>query len=110
MGVMCVSFGNRVKIKKYGARILEVVAHTVNEHFSGSRDVNMDSPSEDSGTKRPREVDEDGGWRSTRASSPGREFDDTENDSKHSTWQQSTKRPKKPHQGGPTCLYRTHIC
>lgn len=97
--------GNRVKSKKYGARILEVVAQTVNEHQSGGSETsfnsgNLSSPGERSAIapKRPREV-EDGGWKSTRksvAAAMGANYDDFENDSRLASRQKTTKKAKQP--------------
>ena len=95
-----------MKSKKYGARILEVVAQTVNEHLSGSRNTSLDngnlsSPGEKSAIapKRPREV-EDGGWKSTRkniAAEVGANYDDDiENDFRMDSRQQTTKKAKQP--------------
>lgn len=115
--------GNRVKSKKYGARILEVVAQAVNEHQSGGRDMSLDSgnfssPGERSGItpKRPREV-EDGGWKSTRKSvsaEAGANYeDDLENDFRLDSRQQTTKKAKQPDKRkcyDATCNFFCVIC
>lgn len=90
----------KVKSKKYGARILEVVAQTVNEHLSGGEDVSFDNGNSGSATasKRRREV-EDGGWKNTRkntAAEVGRNYNDIENGFRKDTMQQTTKKAKVP--------------
>lgn len=97
--------GNRVKSKKYGARILEVVAQTVNGHQSGGNETsfnggNSSSPGERSAAapKRPREV-EDVGWKSTRkgvAVEMGANYADIENDFRMDSRHQTTKKAKQP--------------
>jgi hypothetical protein len=98
---------NRVKSKKYGARILEVVAQTVAEHSSSSsRPGRMDSgsvvpPNESLGNipKRPREV-ESGEWKTPRVLLPVKidlSKDDIENDFMCDINQsRTTKRSKLP--------------
>lgn len=100
--------GNRVKSKKYGTRILEVVAQTVNEHQSGGREMGfgndcLSSPGEGSATssKRRREA-EDEGWQSTRKSistEVGTDYDDVENDFRQDNRQQTTKKAKQTNKG-----------
>jgi len=102
-----------VKSKKYGARILEVVAQTVNEHQSGRRGTAFDngslsSPGEGSGTssKRRREG-EDEGWQSTRKSysaEVGTDYDDVENDFRQDNRQETTKKAKQTNKGNIFCL------
>lgn len=98
---------NRVKSKKYGARILEVVAQTVAEHSSSSsRPWRVDSgsvvpPNESLGNipKRPREA-ESGEWKTPRVLLPVKidlSKDDIENDFMCDTNQlRTTKRSKLP--------------
>lgn len=100
-----------MKCKKYGARILEVVAQIVNEHQSGGRDLSFDSNNlsplgEGSATasKRRREVED--GWTSTRRSMEtevGENYDDIENDFRLANRHQTTKKAKQPDIGNVCC-------
>ncbi|KAG0568238.1 hypothetical protein KC19_6G005000 [Ceratodon purpureus] len=95
----------KVKSKKYGARILEVVAQTINGHQSSGNETsfnggNSSSPGERSAAapKRPREV-EDVGWKSTRkgvAVEMGANYADIENDFRMDSRHQTTKKAKQP--------------
>jgi hypothetical protein len=95
-----------MKCKKYGARILEVVAQIVSEHQQGGRDLSFDSnnlisETEGSPSKRQREVED--GWTSTRRSTGaevGANYNDIENDLRLGNRQQTIlKKAKQPDTG-----------
>ncbi len=92
---------NRVKSKKYGARILEVVAQTVAEHSTSSSSGSVVPPNESLGNipKRQREA-ESGEWKNPRVLLPVKidlSKDDIENDFMCDINQsRTTKRSKLP--------------